>query len=168
MLTNETIRTMLARRSVRGYEPTPLTNEEVETLLECGNWAPSAMNHQTTTMVATQDAALIEAIAADFGGNFHYKAPCLIFLFSKDDGSRWTDFNAALVAENICLAAQSLGLSTVQLGCIYNMMNDEKGLVWKEKMGIDATDTFRLAVAVGHGAVTPNAPARKEETKKRI
>lgn len=163
---NETITTIMERRSIRAYEATPLTREEIQTLLTCGNWAPSAMNHQTTTMVATQDQTLLSELADAFGGNFYYKAPCVIFLFGNADGSRWVDFNAALVAQNICLAAQSIGLGTVQLGCIYDLMQSDDGAQWKTRLGVPAEADFCLAVAVGHAAMTPKTPARKEENMK--
>lgn len=158
---NETIKTILERRSIRGYAPTPLTTEELQTLLDCGNWAPSAMNHQTTTMIATQNAELLADLAKEFGGNFYYSAPCVIFLFGTDDGNRWVDFNAALAAENICLAAQSMGLGTVQLGCIYNLMESEAGLKWKQRLQAPEGARFCLAISVGHAAAEPRNPERK-------
>ena len=163
---NETIQSILERRSIRGYAPDPLTTEEIQTLLNCGNWAPSAMNHQTTTLIATQDAGLLTELAEEFGGNFYYSAPCVIFLFGTDDGSRWVDFNAALAAENICIAAQSIGLGTVQLGCIYNLMESEAGLKWKQRLGAPDGSRFCLAIAAGHAAAEPRLPERKESNIK--
>ena len=163
---NETIKSIMERRSIRGYAPTPLTTEEIQTLLDCGNWAPSAMNHQTTTMVATQNAELLAELANEFGGKFYYGAPCVIFLFGTDDGSRWVDFNAALAAENICLAAQSIGLGTVQLGCIYNLMESEEGLKWKQRLEAPEGSRFCLAIAVGHAAAEPRHPERNAENVK--
>ena len=163
---NETIKSILERRSIRGYAPTPLSAEELKTLLDCGNWAPSAMNHQTTTMIATQNAELLSELAKEFGGNFYYSAPCVIFLFGRDDGSRWVDFNAALAAENICVAAQSLGLGTVQLGCIYDLMASEAGLKWKQRLEAPEGARFCLAIAVGHAAAAPRNPERNADNVK--
>lgn len=163
---NDTIKTILDRRSVRGYDSTPLTTETIKTLLDCGNWAPSAMNHQTTTMIATQNQELLIELATEFGGAFYYGAPCVIFLFGTDDGSRWVDFNAALAAENICLAAASIGLGTVQLGCIYDLMNSDAGDKWKARLSAPEGARFCLAIAVGQAAAESRVPERKPENVK--
>ena len=55
-----TVTDLLERRSSRMYKSEQITDEELETVLEAGKYAPSAMNRQSSVMVVLQDK---EAIA---------------------------------------------------------------------------------------------------------
>jgi len=43
---NDTIKTILHRRSIRSYKPEPVPAAELKTIIEAGIYAPSAMNQQ--------------------------------------------------------------------------------------------------------------------------
>ena len=43
---NAVIEALKTRRSVRAYKPEQITDEELETVLEAGTWAPTAMGFQ--------------------------------------------------------------------------------------------------------------------------
>ncbi|MCX7772888.1 MAG: nitroreductase family protein, partial [Clostridia bacterium] len=43
---NETIKTLMNRRSIRDYQAEQLKDEEIDTILEAGMYAPSAINEQ--------------------------------------------------------------------------------------------------------------------------
>ena len=59
MARNETINSILSRRSTRNYTSEPVSNEDLQEILNCGLWAPSGMNAQTTMMVAVHDRELL-------------------------------------------------------------------------------------------------------------
>lgn len=48
ILHNATVDTILERRSVRSYAPQQITQDELETILEAGRFAPSGMNQQVS------------------------------------------------------------------------------------------------------------------------
>ena len=52
---NDTIRTLLERRSVRSYRPDAVEEEKLQAILEAGLYAPSAMGLQSVTLVAVED-----------------------------------------------------------------------------------------------------------------
>ena len=54
MITNPTIETLLARRSVRAYKPEQITDEERDTILNVGVWSPTGMNNQSTRFIVVQ------------------------------------------------------------------------------------------------------------------
>ena len=163
---NETLNAIFARRSVRKYEAAPLTAEEMDLLLKAADAAPSAANRQSTRIIGTQDAGLIKNLTDQFGSLFTYGAPALIFLYSLPVGGRWASFNAALAAENICIAAESMGLNTVQLGCCYDMLNGAGKAEWNARLGLPEEASFELVVAIGHGAETPALRPRNPENIK--
>lgn len=51
ILHNATADTILERRSVRSYAPQQITQDELETILEAGRFAPSGMNQQSAIAV---------------------------------------------------------------------------------------------------------------------
>ena len=52
ILHNATVDTILERRSVRSYAPQQITQDELETILEAGRFAPNGMNQQSAIAVA--------------------------------------------------------------------------------------------------------------------
>lgn len=164
MIHNEVIDTIAERRSVRSYESTKLTNEEMETIAQCSLWAPSALNQQTTKVVLTQDKALIEELSADAGReNFYYHAPCFIFFYAQKE-NKWGACNAALAVQNAALAAKALGLDSVVIGCVYDYLKSAEGeQKWQEKLGLPESYEFVLGLAVGHGKEQPEPKSRKQE-----
>ena len=166
LIKNDVVNAIMERRSVRGYTSEPLTEDELYTLLQCGLWAPSGRNNQTTMFSVVRDAELLQKLhdesMNDFPAkNFYYEAPCVIFLYDKK-GDKWADINASLAIENMHVAAHSLGLSSIILGCILDYMRSEKGEEWKKILNIPEDYDFVLALGVGHAAKAAKAPARNE------
>ena len=52
---NQIIKTIKARRSVRSYETKSVPRELLQTVIEAGNEAPSAMNSQPWRFVVVED-----------------------------------------------------------------------------------------------------------------
>lgn len=171
LIHTDTVDTILQRRSVRAYTEEPLTDNEIHTLLQCGLWAPSGRNDQTTKFAVLTNREKMDELQKDalegienppkWLQNFFYSAPCLIFAFDKL-GNRWTGINAALAVENMHIAAHSLGLGSVILGIIRDYMQSEKGKKWKTLLGMPEDYSFVLALAVGHPEIIGKAPARDE------
>jgi nitroreductase len=54
-----------ARRSVRGYAPQPVKEEDIKVIFEAARVAPSACNSQTWRYIAVTDRILIHKIAQE-------------------------------------------------------------------------------------------------------
>ena len=77
---NETIKTLLERRSIRGYKKDLVPAEILDQILEAGEYAPSGMGMQGTMMVVTQNAELVAKLSqmnADVMGNLMNAAHAL-------------------------------------------------------------------------------------------
>ena len=59
---NDVITTILARRSVRAFKDKQVKKEDLDTILECASYAPSAMNTQNWHFTAISDPAIIEKV----------------------------------------------------------------------------------------------------------
>ena len=159
IIRNAAIDAMLSRRSVRRYTPEKVSEAELDTILQCGLWAPSARNAQTTMLVLI-GRDLLDELEREYmstlvkapkfmAGGFSYGAPHLIIAYDKD-GTRWSGVNAALAVENMTIAASALGLGSVQLGIIREFMLSEAGRRWQKRFGVPDDYSFALSVAVGH------------------
>ena len=150
------------RSSTRGYTPEPLTEAELETLLQAGLQAPTAVNRQEVHFTVLQgDHPLISEIEAEknrqrgLSGqphNFCYEAPTVILL-SADRSFRWSAVDAGIAVQSISLAAESLGLGSLIIGCIYDALHGEKQAYFEKALGFPETHAFQIAIAVGHKAV---------------
>ena len=118
------------RRSHRAYRKEQVPEDVLGSVLKAGLEAPSARNHQPWHFSVVQDAALIQEVhdeaAKVMGKNTSpwfsdpdfqmlYHAPTLIFLFGEKEFS-WTQVDCGIAAENMVLAAESLGVGSVILG----------------------------------------------------
>jgi nitroreductase len=138
---NEVLRTLLSHRSVRRYRPDPLPPHTLETLVATGQSASTSSNLQAWSVVAVEDAGRKARLAAVAGGQAHI-TQCPLFLVFLADLSRLDrlgaaqgkrleglDYletfmvaiiDAALAAQNVVVALQSLGLASVYIGALRN------------------------------------------------
>lgn len=168
----EVMEAIKGRRSVRKYAETPITDADLEDLLEAARWAPSWANTQCWRLVVVKDkvtrAQLAETInpgnrAADGVRN----APIVIVACAQlglagyykgtvaTDKGDWFMFDVALAMHNLTLAAHAHGLGTVHVGLF-----DAK----KAAQVISAPNDVAVVeiLPVGHPEVVPQAPPRKE------
>lgn len=146
---NPIIDSILSRRSVRKFTKEPVNKKDIDTILNCGRWAPSGLNNQPWRYIVVRDLATIEDIA----DCTHYSdvvrnAPLLIAVFLDNDAvyNYVKDVQAAGASiQNMLLSCHSLGLGAVWLGEILNQ---------KEKVNsiLNAPDSFELmaVLAIGH------------------
>ena len=59
---NETVRTIINRRSVNKYKKDQITDEELQQILEAGMNAPSGGNKQTAVMIVVQNREWIDRL----------------------------------------------------------------------------------------------------------
>lgn len=150
------------RSSTRGYTAQPLTEEELEALLQAGLQAPTAANRQEIHFTVLKgNHPLLGEIEAEknrlrgLSGvehNFYYEAPVVIIL-SAEQGFRWSSLDAGIAVENMALAAEGLGLGSLIIGCIYDALRGEKEAYFEEALGLPEQYAYEIALAVGHKAV---------------
>jgi nitroreductase len=167
----DAIEAIMARRSIRQYKDTPVTDEQLNTVLEAIQWAPSWANTQCWEVVLVKDSAVKEKLAATLSpGNPSIdaikNAPIVIVMCavkgksgfykgqpitSKGD---WLMYDAGLAMENLSIAAQAIGLGTVQIGA-FNSDDAEKVL------GVPEEATVVALTPLGVPAAESRAPKRR-------
>ena len=166
---NPTQKDILERRSIRKYKTDPVPEELVQAVADAGLWAPTARNEQEIRIVCLRDPALRQQLREDFtasGGRtirplpFDYEAPVFFFLYGPKDFP-YTEMDSGIVAENMCLAAQSLGLGTVMIGCIRDFRRSPAAETWRQRLGIGGDMLFTLGLCLGYPDGEAKAPDRK-------
>lgn len=131
-----TLDTILGHRSIRRFSDQPISTEVLNTILEAGRAASSSSFMQTVHIIRVTDPSIREALRT-IGSNQRYIAESPEFLvfcmdFAKhkhialDAQTDWTEvsligaINAGIMAQNVLLAAESLGLGGVYIGCLRN------------------------------------------------
>ena len=159
MKKNEVLETMEKRSSVRAYREKEITQEMLETILTAGLQAPTATNRQEIrfSIVRGNNPVLAELDAekrkmrdeVKQPHNFYYEAPALIFV-SAEDGFKWSELDAGIAVQNMALAAKSLGLGSLIIGCIYDALRGERKTYFDRKLKIPEGYSFQIAVAIGY------------------
>lgn len=180
MIDNELTRLIRNRRSIRKYRKEQITEEQLQTLLECGFLAPSGGNSQNwhITVVQSEDfisrlsVANREQVLADrdlpqaikdrfsqSGYSVAFGAPTVLFISANG-----SDVNACFLAEHIVLTAESLGLGTCYLGGIMGFLRSEAGRGFVEEMGLPEGYELLYGITVGTPDERPD-PKPRDYTK---
>ena len=166
---------IMARRSVRQYEATPVSRELLQKIAECGVNAPNAMNKQewevriidsedylneVTELMKAEMPFFVNSDTPGFRNAFR-NATALIAVACPDDPMGMTLINVGLMGENMCLAAQELGLGTCVMAAPSMFMNTcEKAKPYLDKLGFSEGYKLRYVLGVGYPAESPEAKPR--------
>lgn len=154
-----------ARRSIRAYQDTPLTKEQLSRFLEAVQLAPSWKDKQCWRVMVITDRETILGLAPllrnNPGQQVYETAPCFVLFFADPalSGNRdekpyyMTDIGIAM--ENAVLAATELGLGTCWVGAF------TEGPI-KEYLGVPEELRLVALTPLGMPAEEPAARPRME------
>ena len=107
----DAIEALRTRRSVRVYKDEPVPKEAVESIIDCGRLAATAINKQLWEFVVVTDADLRRQIAETTDhGPFIAQAPVCVVVLCRSDKYFLEDGCAA--TQNILVAAKAHGLGS--------------------------------------------------------
>ena len=152
MIDNSTLATIRERRSVNSFLSTPISDEQLDAILEAGRWAPSYLNSQPWGFVVVTDPALRAEMGAilreiTWAWSGFAAAPAMIVVSvdpARDPGHFVED--GAIAAQNLCLAAHSVGLASSWAG-VY-ARDARKGTVEKALKKLLALPRSHRVIAV--------------------
>lgn len=180
---NETIKTILSRRSVRNYSGEQIKKEELDLIVNAGLNAPSACNQQSWHFTVIQDKKTIndlnkaskealakseddylKSVAADESYNLFYNAPTVIVV-SGERSALAPRVDCAAATQNMLLAAESLNIGTCWIGLVYPLFVSENAKEWQNRFGIPESHELYHAVIMGYKAEENlQAAPRRENT----
>ena len=166
---------IMDRRSTRGFESTPLTDAEIQTLVDAAVQSPSAMNRQPWHFAFVKDAAILsefdkvgreylaqnasEAMKARFADPDYrllMNAPLFVVISTDQEGA-FVGVDCGIAVENLALSAMGLGLGSVIVGMPAEVFKCDKADELKAKMGIPAGNRYVIGIIIGHNTVTKEA-----------
>jgi nitroreductase len=179
---NETMNTILSRRSIRAYKQEQIKEEELQTMLQAARYAPSAINEQCWHFTVVQNKEILDKInkackeamiksgnkmfaerAKDESFSIFYNAPTIIII-SADEKAVAPQLDSALAMENIFLAAEALGLGSCWIHAVVNLLGSENEKALREELKIPDGFSAYCAAAFGYKAADASPAPRKEGT----
>lgn len=154
---NRVIEIIRTRRSVRGYQPGPVSREQLEAIVDCGRLAPSAMNEQRWEFVVVTDHDTLVELAARIPDNGPFVADAMACIVVCGDARHRSIYlDGAAATENMLLAIHALGLAS----CWVQGMDKPYDAAVKELLGIPTEAALVSIVPVGVAYAEP-APQPK-------
>ena len=165
---NETLKTLLERRSVRGYKEDLVPAEVLDQILEAGEYAPSGMGKQGTLMVVTQNPELVKKLSAmnakimGKDADPFYGAPVVLIVLA--DKARPTYlYDGSLVMGNLMLEADALGIGSCWIHRAKEEFESEEGKEILRSLGIEGDYEGIGHCILGYAdGPAPKAAPRKE------
>lgn len=173
---NPVIEAIMARRSIRHYTDTPVEREKLQKLADCGINAPNAMNRQdwevrivdnadyfneVTELMKKDMPGFVKADEPGFRNGFRNATAAIFIASPAEDPTGMLLQNVGIMSENICLAAQSLGLGTcIMGGPAMFLKNTPEAKPWLDRLGFSEGYSLQVVIAVGYPDEAPDAKPR--------
>ena len=172
---NETIRTIMARRSIRQYHALPVARDTMMQIMTCGINAANGQNKQSwevrivdnpTTMQQIQDLMVTgnPDLQADMVRGCMRGAPVMVFI-ARDLGYDFSAYDCGLLAGNMMLAAQSLGVGSICLGSPVRFINQAENSAEILAM-LNLSENYELCLCVGFGYANESPAAKPRDINK--
>ena len=170
-MNNEVINTIMARRSIRQYHATPVARDTMMQIMTCGINAANGQNKQSwevriidnpATMQHVQDLMVQgnPALPAEMARGCMRGAPVMAFI-ARDRNYDFSAYDCGLLAGNMMLAAQSLGVGSICLGSPVRFINDaQTSAEILSILGFSENYEFSLCVGFGYANEAPAAKPR--------
>lgn len=177
---NETLQTIATRFSCRSFTDAMPTDEQLSVIAKAGIQAPSGMNRQGWQVIVVKNEELIKEMDTEGmkvmsnmedktmfnrimsrGGKLLYNAPCLIVIAIKEADPKGAELvDLGIVAQNIVLAATSLGIDNVHCGLLGLAFAGEKTDDFKARLQFPDGYEYGIGILLGFAKETkpPHEP----------
>lgn len=139
---NETIKTIKSRRTCRKYLDKQITDDELNTVLQAGLYAPSGRGLQAPIFIAIQDKEVIKELSKintalwGKGEDGFWGAPTIIAVLSSPEILHTYQLDAMASVQNMLLTAESLGLGSACISRAKDEFETEYGKNLLKKLNI--------------------------------
>ena len=170
-LTNDVIRCLMERRSVRIFKPEPIPKTLLNVILQTGIRAPSGHNMQTWQFTVVTDKekiqhlkAVTEPIAKSRKVHFYgFNEPPVLILVSNDRRNHDGVQDSSCAAENMMLAAHSLGLGSVWINALSSICDVPEVRAELDALQIPPSHSVIATLALGFPDEKPRLLAKKND-----
>ena len=176
---NQVVKTIMERRSIRKYKPQAVERDKMDLILKCGINAPNGQNKQSWEVRVVDNPELLNAMKEAMAkghpnlspemlrGCFR-GAPTMVFI-ARDLAYDFSAYDCGLLAENMVLAAWSMGIGSICLGSPVRFLTDNAECQpLLEKLGFSEGYELSLCVGFGYPDESPAAKPRDWDKVKYI
>lgn len=183
---NETLKAMEKRFSCRNFNEKVPTDEELTLIAQAAIQSPSGMNRQGWQVIVIKDKALIDEMdeaGMKFlsempdktlferingrGGKLFYNAPRMVAIAVKVAEQKGAELlDCGIVAQNIVIAAQSLGLANLHCGLLGLVFSGDRADEFKQRLQFPVGYECGIGILLGHtdNEVAPHIPDQEKIT----
>lgn len=155
---NETIHTIMTRRSVRRFKEQKIEKSLIDMILRAGYYAPSGHNMQTWRFTVITNADKINRLkeaakkTAEANGVYFYgwENPALVVLVSNDKRNAYGCQDASCASENMMLAAWSYGIGSIWLNPLMILRDKSPVSEILDEYGVPRNHIVWSTIAMGY------------------
>ncbi len=188
---NETITTLLERRSIRHYESTKVAQEDLDLILQTGLYAASGGNHQVARFLAIENPQVLRELTVIVREEFRMKeliegrywnktilhaknnpetydysfqAPVVVIVYAPDG---WPNGMAdcANALQNMQVAATALNLGACWVNQLHWLTDNKRLREYLEPFGLALDQKIYGSMVLGHPAGPKPRPAPRKENR---
>ncbi len=154
----EVCKAIKTRRSVRKFDKTTISDEDLTEILDCARWSPNASNQQSWRFVVITSEP-VKKMLLRFAPGITDLPAAIISICSEEkrsykEGKLVYMADCAIAAQSIMLAAHDLGIASCAV------LSFSKP-AWREILEVPEGVDLYLAVTLGYPAESPSPPERK-------
>jgi nitroreductase len=170
-MANEVLEAIGNRRSVLRFDSTQVEEDKVEAILEAGRWAPSWSNRQPWSFTVIRDQKtkdqLSEVVPTTFVQGLKEAPLCVAITVDTDEDPYHHVEDGAVAAQNMALAAHSLGLNSSWIG-VYDLKNQKNSAESKVRQILEAPKNHRVIALLAIGHVKFEVPKKDRKTLRQV
>lgn len=174
-MNNEVINAIMSRRSIRQYHATPIARDTMMQIMTCGINAANGQNKQSWEVRIVDDATKMQQIQdLMVAGNPTLQpemirgcmrgAPVMTFI-ARDLNYDFSAYDCGLLAGNMMLAAQSMGVGSICLGSPVRFINDASNSAEILAL-LGYSEGYELSLCVGFGYANEAPDAKPRDINK--
>ncbi len=162
---------IFTRRSVRSFEDTPVTDEEINVLIRAAMQAPSPGNAQQWEFIIVTDKEKIGGVSPELAKHAPYAkgAPLAILVAYNNEKFKHTGYSLetmGAVTQNILIAAQGIGLGAIWTGV--DPASEESIQGWQKYFNMPENIVPFSYVLVGKAKTMPEPKDSFDSSKVRV
>ena len=161
---NETIKTILNRRSCRAFTEQAVAESDVRVILDCALAAASGMGRQTWQFTAVMNREKIQKLCGVVGkvlgrDGYNMYNPDVLIITSNEKDSKFREVDNACAMQNMYLACEALGLGCVWINQLLDCFDNPEVRTILNVFGIPENHGVYGCAAIGYKS---QEPATKE------
>lgn len=153
------------RRSCRSFDGRQITEDELNTILEAGTYAPTGMGRQSPIMIAVRDADMVEKLSKmnrkimGTDTDPFYGAKTIVIVLADKSMPTYI-YDGSLVMGNLMNAAEAIGVQSCWIHRAKEEFESEEGKAILKELGIEGDYEGIGHCALGYGTKAPEKPRK--------